>query len=68
MVNGHVQNKKDELIDPHFRDGHKGFKDMSIQVIDWVKGEKELRDKYGLWIYQGETQLKPDGVIHIRTE
>ena len=33
---------KDELIDPHFRDRHKGFKDMSIQVIDWVKEEKEL--------------------------
>ena len=30
---------------------------MSIQLIDWVKGERELRDKEGRWIYKLGTLL-----------
>ena len=25
---------------------------MRVQLIDWVKGERELRDKEGQWIYK----------------
>ena len=33
---------------------------MSVQLIDWVKGEKELREKEGQWIYKLRT-LIPHG-------
>ena len=34
---------------------------MSVQLIDWVKGERELRDKKGQWIYKLGTLL-PHGL------
>ena len=34
---------------------------MSVQLIDWVKGERELRDKEGQWIYKLGTLL-PHGL------
>ena len=47
-VNAHVnlslnQKGKDDLIYRHFNsEGHRGLEDMQIQLIDHVKGEKEL--------------------------
>ena len=46
-LNGH-QRGRDELIYQHFNsNGHRGLEDMTIQLIDRVKGEKELREKEG---------------------
>ena len=39
-------------------EGRYGLEDMSIQLIDWVKGERELREKEGQWIYK-LTTLRP---------
>ena len=55
-ANAHVnltleQKKKDDLLYQHFHgEGHLGLEDMSEQLIDWVKGEKELREKEEQWI------------------
>ena len=65
-LNSHVklgmdQKQRDDLLYHHFNsDGHSGLADMSLQIIDWVKGEKELRDKEGQWIYKLGT-LAPGG-------
>ena len=56
------QRGKDELIYRHFNsDGHRGLEDMTIQLIDRVKGENELREKEGQWIYKLGT-LAPHGL------
>ena len=66
-VNAHVnlssRNKeKDEVLYRHFHSqGHFGLEHMSIQLIDWVKGDRELRDKQGQWIYKLRT-LIPHGL------
>ena len=66
-VNAHVnpssENKKeDDVLYQHFHSqGHLGLEHMSIQLIDWVKGERELRDKEGQWIYKLGTLL-PHGL------
>ena len=31
---------------------HTYMEHMSVQLIDWVKGERELHDKEGQWIYK----------------
>ena len=41
--------------------GHLGLEHVSIQLIDRAKGEKELRDKEGQWVYKLGT-LKPQGL------
>ena len=53
-VNAHVnfrlstENKKDDVLFQHFHSqGHLGLEHMSIQLIDSVKGERELRHKEG---------------------
>ena len=49
------QKEKDELVYRHFNSaGHGGLEDMSIQLIECVKGKKELREKGGHWIYKWE--------------
>ena len=66
-VNAHVnlslnQKGKDDLIYRHFNsDGHRGLEDMQIQLIDHVKGEKELRERENHWIYKLAT-LAPHGL------
>ena len=66
-VNAHVNlssenKKKDDVLYQHFHSqGHLGLEHMSIQLIDWVKGERELRDKEGQWIYKLGTLL-PHGL------
>ena len=46
----------------HFNsDGHRGLEDMQIQLIDHVKGEKELRERENHWIYKLAT-LAPHGL------
>ena len=45
--------EKDDALYRHFHSHrHFGLEHMSIQLIDWVKGERELRDKEGQWIYK----------------
>ena len=45
------QKKKDDLIYQHFNsEGHSGLMDMSVQLIDCVREEKELQEKQGVWI------------------
>ena len=42
------QRGKNELIYQHFNsDGHRGLDNMTIQLIDCVKGENELREREG---------------------
>ena len=54
--------EKDELIYRHFNSaGHKGLEDMSVQLIDCVQTEKDLREKEGQWIYKLGT-LAPYGL------
>ena len=49
------QKEKDELVYRHFNSaGHRGLEDMSIQLIECVKGEKEFREKGGHRIYKWE--------------
>ena len=66
-VNAHVnfslnQKEKDDLIYRHFNsDGHRGLEEMEIQLIDHVKGEKELRERENQWIYKLAT-LAPHGL------
>ena len=66
-VNAHVNlssenNKKEDVLYQHFHSqGHLGLEHMSIQLIDWVKGEREVRDKEGQWIYKLGTLL-PHGL------
>ena len=66
-VNAHVNlssgsKEKDDVLYRHFHSkGHFGLEHMSIQLIDWVKGERELRDKEGQWIYKLRT-LIPHGL------
>ena len=66
-VNAHVSlssgnKEKDDARYRHFHSqGHFGLEHMSIQLIDWVKGERELRDKEGQWIYKLRT-LIPHGL------
>ena len=56
------QSKTDDLLYQHFyKEGHKGLEDMRVQIIDWVKGEKELREKEGQWIYKLGT-IVPNGL------
>ena len=56
------QKQRDDLLYRHFNsDGHSGLADMSLQIIDWVKGERELRDKEGQWLYKLGT-LAPGGL------
>ena len=56
------QKEKDELVYRHFNSaGHRGLEDMSIQLIECVKGKKELREKEGRWIYKLGT-LPPYGL------
>ena len=56
------QKEKDELVYRHFNSaGHRGLEDMSIQLIECVKGEKELREKGVHWIYKLGT-LAPYGL------
>ena len=44
------------MLYQHFHgEGHLGLEDLSVQLIDWVKGEKELREKEGQWIYKLRT-------------
>ena len=46
----------------HFNSaGHRRLEDMNIQLMDCVKGEKELREKGGHWIYKLGT-LAPYGL------
>ena len=40
---------------------HTYMEHMSVQLIDWVKGERELHDKEGQWIYKLGTLL-PHGL------
>ena len=54
------QKQRDDLLYRHCN-GHSGLADMSLQIIDWVKGERELRDKEGQWIYKLGT-LAPGGL------
>ena len=62
-VNAHVNlssgnKEKDDVLYRHFHSqGHFGLEHMSIQLIDWVKGERELRDKEGQWIYKLRTLI-----------
>ena len=66
-VNAHVNlssenKKKDDVLYQHFHShGHLGLEHMTVQLIDWVKGERELRDKEGQWIYKLGTLL-PHGL------
>ena len=66
-VNAHVNQsseskRKDDVLYQHFHSqGHLGLEHMSVQLIDWVKGERELRDKEGQWIYKLGTLL-PHGL------
>ena len=66
-VNAHVNlssenKKKDDVLYQHFHSqGHLGLEHMSVQLIDWVKGERELRDKEGQWTYKLGTLL-PHGL------
>ena len=56
------QKKKDDLIYQHFNsEGHSGLMDMSVQLIDCVREEKELREKEGFWIYKLKT-ISPNGL------
>ena len=55
-VNAHVnltpsQKERDDFIYQHFNgQDHRGLKDMSVQLIDWVEGARGLREKEGQWI------------------
>ena len=50
----------------HFNsDGHRGLEEMEIQLIDHVKGEKELRERENQWIYKLAT-LAPHGLNDAR--
>ena len=50
--------RKDNVLYQHFHSqGHSGLEHMSVQLIDRVKGERELRDKEGQWIYKLGTLL-----------
>ena len=54
--------KKDDVPYQHFHSqGHLGLEHIGIQLIDWVKGESELRNKEGQWIYNLGTLL-PHGL------
>ena len=60
-VNARVNLTLDDLLSQHFHgEGHLGLEDMSVQLIDWVKGEKELREKEQ-WISKLRT-LIPHGL------
>ena len=49
-------------IHRHFNsDGHRGLEEMEIQLIDHVKGEKQLRERENQWIYKLVT-LAPHGL------
>ena len=60
-VNAHVNlssenKKKDNVLYQHFHSQeHLGLEHISVQLIDWVKRERELRDKEGQWIYKLKT-------------
>ena len=53
---------KDDLIYQHFNsEWHSGLIDMSVQLIDCDREEKDLRQKKGFWIYNLKTIL-PNGL------
>ena len=59
---GTAEKEKDDLLYRHFwSEGHNGLSDMSIQLIDRVNGEEQLREKEGQWAYRLNT-LDPHGL------
>ena len=59
---GPAEKEKDDLLYRHFwSEGPNGLSDMSIQLIDRVNGEEQLREKEGQWAYRLNT-LDPHGL------
>ena len=57
-----AERKKDDLLYKHFwSEGHRGLRDVNVQLIDRVNGEEELRDKEGQWAYRLKS-VKPSGL------
>ena len=59
---GQAEKESDDLLYRHFcSEGHSGLQDVRIQLIDWVNGEENLREKEGQWAYKLKT-LDPNGL------
>ena len=59
---GPTEKERDDILYQHFlSEGHNGFSDMRILLIDPVNGEEQLREKEGQWAYRLNT-LDPHGL------
>ena len=57
-----AEREKDDVLYKHFwSEGNRGLRDLSVQLIDRVNSEGELRDKEGQWAYKLKS-VKPGGL------